>query len=59
MGKKGNGEGSVYKDKQGRWRGVVTLYCDSGIPKRKYFYRKTKREPDSAKLKHPPLYKTA
>lgn len=44
MGKKGNGEGSVYKDKQGRWRGVVTLYCDSGIPKRKYFYGKTKRE---------------
>lgn len=44
MKKKANSEGSVYKDKQGHWRGVVTLYCDNGIPKRKYFYGKTKHE---------------
>ena len=44
MSKNGNGEGSVYKDKQGHWRGVVTLYCDNGVPKRKYYYGKTKRE---------------
>lgn len=44
MSKKANSEGSVYKDKQGHWRGVVTLYCDNGVPKRKYFYGKTKRE---------------
>lgn len=44
MAKKGNSEGSIYKDKQGRWRGVVTLYCADGVPKRKYFYGKTKRE---------------
>ena len=44
MVKNGNGEGSIYKDKNGRWRGVVTLYCDHGVPKRKYFYGKTKHE---------------
>lgn len=44
MTKKANSEGSVYKDKQGHWRGVVTLYCQNGVPKRKYFYGKTKRE---------------
>lgn len=44
MTKKANSEGSVYKDKQGHWRGVVTLYCQDGVPKRKYFYGKTKRE---------------
>lgn len=44
MAKKANSEGSIYKDKQGHWRGVVTLYCENGVPKRKYFYGKTKRE---------------
>lgn len=44
MAKKGNNEGSVYKDKQGKWRGAVTLYTADGKPKRKYFYGKTKRE---------------
>lgn len=44
MTKKANSEGSIYKDKQGHWRGVVTLYCVEGVPKRKYFYGKTKRE---------------
>lgn len=44
MSKKGNNEGSVYKDKQGRWRGVVTLYTAEGKSKKKYFYGKTKKE---------------
>lgn len=42
--KRGNNEGSVYKDKQGHWRGVVTLYNADGKPKKKFFYGKTKRE---------------
>jgi len=44
MAKKGNNEGSIYKDKTGKWRGAVTLYTADGKPKRKYFYGKTKRE---------------
>ena len=44
MSKRGNQEGSIYKDKQGRWRGVVTLYNANGKQKKKYFYGKTKRE---------------
>lgn len=44
MPKKGNNEGSIYKDKQGHWRGVVTIYTSEGRQKRKFFYGKTKRE---------------
>lgn len=44
MRKKANNEGSIYKDKQGHWRGVVTLYSTDGKPKKKYFYGKTKKE---------------
>ncbi|MCM1228398.1 MAG: site-specific integrase [Clostridium sp.] len=44
MAKKGNNEGSVYKDTNGRWRGVVTLPSADGKVKKKYFYGKTKRE---------------
>lgn len=44
MSKKGNSEGSIYKDKNGRWRGAVTLYCENGVPKRKYVSGKTKRD---------------
>ena len=44
MAKRGNNEGSIYKDKQGRWRGVVTIYTVEGKQKKKYFYGKTKRE---------------
>ncbi len=44
MVKRGNNEGSIYKDKQGRWRGVVTIYTAEGKQKKKYFYGKTKRE---------------
>lgn len=44
MRKNGNGEGSVYKDKQGRWRGQVNLSSTDGKVKRKYFYGKTRKE---------------
>jgi len=44
MSKNSNGEGSIYKEKNGRWRGAVTLYCDNGVPKRKYVSGKTRRE---------------
>ena len=44
MIKNGNGEGSIYKDKNGRWRGAITLYCENGTPKRKYVSGRTKRE---------------
>ena len=44
MAKKGNNEGSIYKDKQGRWRGQVTLPSADGKIKKKYFYGKTKKE---------------
>lgn len=39
-GKRGNGEGSVYQRKDGRWSGSITL--EDGT--RKYFYGKTQRE---------------
>lgn len=44
MTKKGNNEGSIYKDSQGRWRGVVTLPSAEGKVKKKYFYGKSKKE---------------
>lgn len=44
MPKNANSEGSIYKDKNGRWRGAVTLYCENGTPKRKYISGRTKRE---------------
>ncbi len=44
MAKKGNNEGSIYKDKQGRWRGQVTLPSADGKVRKKYFYGKTKKE---------------
>ncbi len=44
MPKNANSEGSIYKDKNGRWRGAVTLYCENGTPKRKYLSGRTKRE---------------
>ncbi len=44
MTKKANNEGSIYKDKQGHWRGVVTVASIDGKPKKKYFYGKTKKE---------------
>ncbi len=44
MAKKGNNEGTIYKDKQGHWRGVVSLPSPDGKSKRKYFYGKTRKE---------------
>lgn len=44
MSKKGNNEGSVYKDKKGRWTGSVTLPSIDGKVKKKYFYGKTRKE---------------
>lgn len=44
MAKKGNNEGSIYKDKQGRWRGVVSLPTADNKVKKKYFYGKTRKE---------------
>ncbi|MCM1228196.1 MAG: site-specific integrase [Clostridium sp.] len=42
--RKSNHEGSIYKDKQGRWRGLVSMPSPDGKSKRKYVYGKTKRE---------------
>lgn len=42
--RKGNNEGSIYKDKQGRWRGLVSLPSVDGKYKRKYIYGKTRKE---------------
>ena len=44
MAKKGNNEGSIYKDKRGRWTGSVTLPSADGKVKKKYFYGKTRKE---------------
>lgn len=44
MAKKANNEGSIYKDKQGHWRGQVNIPSLDGKVKRKYFYGKTKKE---------------
>ena len=42
--RRGNHEGSIYKDAQGRWRGVITLYSTDGKSNKKYLYGRTKRE---------------
>lgn len=44
MAKNGNNEGSVYKDKQGHWRGQVRIPTADGKVKRRYFYGKTRKE---------------
>ena len=41
MGKRGNGEGSVYKRKDGRWVGQYLVYTVNG-PKYRYPYGKTR-----------------
>ena len=43
MGKRGNGEGSVYQRKDGRWVGQYLVYLPSG-PKYRYIYAKTRKE---------------
>src|SRR5215210_8741845 len=42
MGKRGNGEGSIYRRKDGRWVGQYLVYTDKG-PKYKYIYGKTRQ----------------
>ena len=44
MKKRGNNEGSIFKDKQGRWRGLISIPCVNGQNKRKYIYGKTRKE---------------
>src|ERR687885_1641713 len=42
MGKRGNGEGSIYRRKDGRWVGQYLVYTAKG-PKYKYIYGKTRQ----------------
>ena len=48
MGKRGNGEGSIYRRKDGRWVGQYLVYLPTG-PKYRYIYGKTRKDV-SAKL---------
>ncbi len=43
MGKRGNGEGSIYRRKDGRWAGQCTVQTITG-PKFKTLYGKTRAE---------------
>lgn len=42
--KRGNGEGSIYKRKDGKWVAAVTLHLASGKPTKKCIYRKNRKE---------------
>ena len=44
--RRGNGEGSITKRKDGRWQGSILIGYDleTGRPKRKYFYSRTRKE---------------
>lgn len=42
--KRGQGEGSIYKRKDGRWAGVINLGYQDGKLKRKTFYGETREE---------------
>ena len=42
--KRGQGEGSVYKRKDGRWAAVANLGYQAGKLKRKYYYGETRKE---------------
>ena len=44
MGKRGQNEGSVYKRKDGRWAGSITLGYRTGKRVRKHFYGATQKE---------------
>ena len=43
-GRKGNNEGSIYKDKQGHWRALISIPAVDGKQKRKYLYGRTRKE---------------
>lgn len=42
--RRGNNEGCIYKDKQGHWRGVVSLPSADGKYKKKCVYGRTRKE---------------
>ncbi len=44
MGRRGRGEGSIYQDASGRWRGYVELGYINGRRRRKYLSGATRRE---------------
>lgn len=44
IGKRGNGEGSIYQDAEGRWRSVVDLGWRDGRRRRKYLSGRTRTE---------------
>lgn len=44
MPKRGNGEGTIYHRKDGKWTAVVSIPQPNGKSKRKYFYGKTRKE---------------
>ena len=44
MARRGNGEGSIYPSKDGRWRGYVDLGYINGKRKRKYVTGRTRKE---------------
>src|ERR1700682_5132759 len=44
MAKRGNGEGSIYRRRDGRWVGVVHLGYENGKRKRQSVYGRSQRE---------------
>ncbi|WAM36906.1 N-terminal phage integrase SAM-like domain-containing protein [Caldicellulosiruptor acetigenus] len=45
MGRRGKGEGSIFKRKDGRWCGFITVgYDEKGNKKKKFFYGRTRQE---------------
>ena len=44
MGKRGSGEGSIYRRSDGRWVGVVALGWLDGKRNRRSMYAKTRKE---------------
>ena len=42
--RRGNGEGSIYKRKDGRWVGVINVGYEGGKRRRKSFYGDTRRQ---------------
>ena len=49
MAKRANGEGSVYRRKDGRWRARFAVHTSKG-PKRRAFYGKTRKEANEKML---------